>query len=73
MFDDIFASRQSELPKISGKSDLAKAIRYTPTRLPRLELYLSNGHLWIDHNVAVRGRRCLGIGRINWMFAGSEV
>ena len=72
VFDDLISWLQSELPKISGKSDLAKAIRYVLTRLPRLEVYLSNGHLEIDNNAAERGMRGLAIGRKNWLFAGSE-
>jgi hypothetical protein len=63
---------QSELPKISGKSDLAKAIRYALTRLPRLEAYLSNGNIEIDNNCAERAIRGLAVGRKNWLFAGSE-
>jgi hypothetical protein len=59
VFDDLITWLQSELPKISGKSDLAKAIRYALTRLPRLEIYLSNGHLEIDNNAAERGMRGL--------------
>ena len=72
VFDDLITWLQSELPKISGKSDLAKAIRYALTRMPRLEVYLSNGHLEIDNNAAERGMRGLAIGRKNWLFAGSE-
>nr|WP_147373320.1 IS66 family transposase [Henriciella mobilis] len=72
VFDDLISWLQSELPKISGKSDLAKAIRYALTRMPRLEVYLSNGHLEIDNNAAERGMRGLAIGRKNWLFAGSE-
>lgn len=72
VFEDLITWLQSELPKISGKSDLAKAIRYALSRLPRLEVYLSNGHLEIDNNAAERGMRGLAIGRKNWLFAGSE-
>jgi tetratricopeptide (TPR) repeat protein len=42
------------------------------TRLPRLEVYLSDGHLEIDNNAAERAIRGLAIGRKNWLFAGSE-
>jgi transposase len=72
VFDNLISWLQSELPKISGKSNLAKAIRYALTRLPRLEVYLSNGNIEIDNNAAERGMRGLAIGRKNWMFAGSE-
>lgn len=72
VFDDLIKWLQSELPKISGKSDLAKAIRYALTRLPRLEVYLSNGNIEIDNNTAERAIRGLAVGRKNWLFAGSE-
>ena len=72
VFEDLITWLQSELPKISGKSDLAKAIRYALSRLPRLEVYLSDGHLEIDNNAAERTMRGLAIGRKNWLFAGSE-
>jgi len=72
VFEDLVRWLQSELLKISGKSDLAKAVRYALGRLPHLEVYLSNGHLEIDNNAAERGMRGMAIGRKNWMFAGSE-
>ena len=72
VFEDLVRWLQSELQKISGKSDLAKAVRYALGRLPHLEVYLSNGHLEIDNNAAERGMRGMAIGRKNWMFAVSE-
>lgn len=72
VFDDLIAWLDQQLPKISGKSDLAKAIRYALSRLPRLAVYLSNGALEIDNNAAERAIRGLAIGRKNWLFAGSE-
>jgi len=72
VFDDLIIWLQSELPKISGKSDLAKAIRYALTRLPRMEVYLGNGQLEIDNNAAERAVRGLAVGRKNYLFMGSE-
>jgi transposase len=72
VFEDLARWLQSALLKISGKSDLAKAVRYAVGRLPHFEVYLSNGHLEIDNNAAERGMRVMAIGRRNWMFAGSE-
>lgn len=72
VFEDLVRWLQSELLKISGKSDLAKAVRYALGRLPHLEVYLSNGHLEIDNNAAERGMRGMAVGRKNWLFAGSE-
>ena len=72
VFDDLIIWLDQKLMRISGKSDLAKAIRYALSRLPRLAVYLSNGVLEIDNNAAERSIRGLAIGRKNWLFAGSE-
>lgn len=61
-----------QLPKISGKSELAKAIRYALTRLPRLRPYLDRGILEMDNNCAERSMRCVALGRKNYLFMGSE-
>ena len=68
------AQRPRETPDAGSAhlSDLAKAIRYALSRLPRLAVYLSNGVLEIDNNAAERSIRGLAIGRKNWLFAGSE-
>ncbi|MCI5040734.1 MAG: transposase, partial [Donghicola eburneus] len=47
---------KAQLPKISGKSPLAAAIRYALSRLPRLRPYLQHGILEIDNNVTVWSR-----------------
>ena len=72
VFDALSGWLQGQLAKVSAKSDLAGAIRYALTRLPRLEVYLSDGRLEIDNNAAERAIRGLAIGRKNWLFAGSE-
>lgn len=63
---------QAQLPKISGKTPLAGAIRYALTRLKRLRPYLDHGILEIDNNTAERSMRAIAVGRKNWLFAGSE-
>jgi hypothetical protein len=72
VFDALSGWLQGQQQKVSAKSDLAGAIRYALTRLPRLEVYLSDGRLEIDNNTAERAIRGLAIGRKNWLFAGSE-
>lgn len=72
VFDELTAWLRAQLQKLSAKSDLAKAIRYALTRLPKLEVYLSDGRLEIDNNAAERTIRGLSVGRKNWLFAGSE-
>ena len=62
----------AQLPKISGKSELAKAIRYALSRLPKLRPYLDHGFLEIDNNPAERSMRCVALGRKNYLFMGSE-
>ena len=62
----------AQLLKISGKSPLAKAIRYALGRMPKARPYLNNGHLEADNNTAERAVKPVAIGRKNWMFAGSQ-
>ena len=71
-FDDLEAWLHAQLPKISGKSPLAQAIRYALGRMPKARPYLENGQLELDNNTAERAVKPVAIGRKNWMFAGSE-
>ncbi len=72
IFDDLENWLHAQLPKISGKSPLAGAIRYALSRLPKARPYLENGHLELDNNTAERAMKPVAIGRKNWMLAGSE-
>lgn len=58
--------------RIPGKGDLAKAFRYGLSRWPSFTLFLENGCVAIDNNAAERGMRPIGVGRRNWLFAGSD-
>ncbi len=40
IFDDLEARLHAQLPKISGKSPLAEAIRYALGRIPKARSYL---------------------------------
>ena len=72
IFDDLEAWLHAQLPKLSGKSPLAQAIRYALGRMPKARQYLENGHLELDNNTAERAVKPVAIGRKNWMFAGAE-
>ena len=72
ILDDLESWLQSELPKLSGKTPLANAIRYALTRVKRLRDYLDHGFLELDNNTAERSMRGIAIGRKNYMFVGSE-
>ena len=58
--------------RVSGKSDLAGAIRYTLARWDALTLVLRDGRACIDNNAAERSMRPMTLGRKNWLFAGSD-
>ena len=57
---------------ISGKTPLAKAIRYALARMPKARPYLDNGFLELDNNTAERAVRPVTLGRKNCLFMGSE-
>jgi len=72
LFDDLEQWLEAQLPKISGKTPLASAIRYALSRLPKARPYLQNGQLELDNNTVERAMRPVALGRKNWLFAGSE-
>lgn len=71
IFDDLEAWLMQQLAKISGKTPLAKAIRYALTRLPKARPYLEYGFLELDNNTAERAVRPVTLGRKNYLFMGS--
>ena len=70
--NDLAAWLDAQLQKISGKSDLAKAIRYARWRWDALSVYLDDGRLEISNNAAENAIRPVALGRKNWLFAGSD-
>jgi transposase len=60
------------LARVSGRSDLAVAIRYALSRWEALTRYIADGRLEIDNNPVERAIRPLALGRKNWLFAGSD-
>ena len=65
-----WAKQQLEI--ISGKGDLAKAFRYILSRRAAFTLFLEDGRVAIDNNVAERAMKPIAVGRKNWLFAGSN-
>jgi transposase len=63
---------EGSLRRISGKSDLAAAIRYAMARWDALTLVLRDGRACLDNNAAERAMRPMTLGRKNWLFAGSD-
>ena len=58
--------------RISGRSDLAGAIRYTLSRWNALAVILRDGRACSDNSAAERGMRPIAVGRRNWTFAGFD-
>ena len=72
IFDDLEIWLKEQLDKISGKTPLAKAIRYALARMPKARAYLDNGFLELDNNTAERAVRPIAVGRKNYLFMGLE-
>jgi len=72
IFDDLEIWLAAQLNRISGKSELAKAIRYALGRMKKMRGYLENGFLELDNNCSERSIRCVALGRKNYLFVGSE-
>jgi transposase len=58
--------------RISGKSDLAEAIRYTLSRWKALTRYVTEGRLEMGNNAAERAMKPPVLGRKNYLFCGSD-
>ncbi|TKB63761.1 MAG: IS66 family transposase [Nitrospira sp.] len=72
LLDDLKAWLEATLPKLSGKSDLAAAMRYALNRWDALTRYAHDGRIEIDNNAAERSIRGIALGRKNYLFAGSD-
>jgi transposase len=67
----LFDLWERELARISGKSKLAEAIRYTRSHRAKLLLFLEDGRVEIDSNIVERAIRPRALTRKNSLFAGS--
>jgi transposase len=63
---------KNALSQISGKSTLAKAIRYALSRWTALTRYTTDGRLEMTNNAVERAIRPLAMTRKNYLFAGSD-
>lgn len=68
---ELFELWERELPRISGKSKLAEAIRYARSHRAVLGLFLDDGRVELDSNIVERTIRPQAITRKNSLFAGS--
>ncbi|PIL19080.1 hypothetical protein P775_16480, partial [Puniceibacterium antarcticum] len=68
----LFALWERTLPRISGKSKLAEALRYAMTRREIFERFLIDGRVELDSNIVERAIRPQTLTRKNSLFAGSD-
>jgi len=57
ILDGLEARLEAQLPRISGNSELAEAIRYALARLKKLRPYPDHGHLEADDSCAERAMK----------------
>jgi transposase len=72
LLEELFAWLSGMLGQVSAKSELARAIGYTLSRLGSLTRYRDDGRIEIDNNAAERALRGVSLGRKNFMFMGSD-
>jgi transposase len=72
LIDELGSWFDATLPKLSGRSELAGAIRYARARWPALTRYIDDGRLEISNNAVENAIRPLALGRKNYLFAGSD-
>lgn len=69
---ELFTLWQVTLPRVSGKSKLAEALRYAISRRDVFERFLTDGRVELDSNIVERAIRPQAIIRTNSLFAGSD-
>jgi transposase len=63
---------EAQQRRLSSKSGLAKALRYSLNRWDALTLYTKDGRIGIDNNPAERALRTIALTRKNFLFLGSQ-
>jgi transposase len=72
LLDAFFAWAGATVVKLSAKSTLAEAFRYTIKRRKALSRFVTDGRLEADNNIAENAMRGIALGRKNYLFCGSD-
>jgi transposase len=72
LLDAFFAWADAAVARMSAKSALAEAFRYTIKRREALSRFVTDGRLEADNNIAENAMRAIAVGRRNYLFAGSD-
>lgn len=73
LLEAFFAWAEATVPKLSAKSPLAEAFRYTIKRREALSRFLTHGRLEADNNIAENNIRAIALGRRNYLFGGADI
>ncbi|WFU46123.1 IS66 family transposase (plasmid) [Bradyrhizobium sp. CB82] len=72
LIEDFKPWLEARLLEVSKKSGLGKAIRYTLNHWEGLTRFINDGRIEIDSNTVERSIKPIGLGKKNYLFAGSE-
>jgi transposase len=72
LLDAFFTWADATVVKLSAKSALAEAFRYTIKRRKALSRFVTDGRLEDDNNIAENAMRAIAMGRKNYLFCGSD-
>jgi hypothetical protein len=72
LVEDIHAWLNGLLGQLSGRSTLARAIRYALTHWTGLTRFLDDGRFELDTNIVERAMRPVALGQKNALFAGAD-
>jgi hypothetical protein len=72
LIDAFFDWAEKTVTKLSAKSALAEAFRYTIKRRAALSRFVTDGRLEADNNIAENAMRAIALGRKNYLFAGAD-
>jgi transposase len=62
----------AERARVSGKSDIGKAMDYMLKRWDGFTRFLHDGRICLTNNSAERALRGIALGRKSWLFCGSD-
>lgn len=69
---ELEAWMRTERARVSGKSDIGKAMDYMLKRWDRFTRFLHDGRICLTNNAAERALRGIALGRRSWLFCGSD-
>jgi hypothetical protein len=72
LLEAFFDWAKATVARLSAKSALAEAFRYTIKRQEASTRFVTGGRLEVDNNIAENAMRKIALGRRNYLFAGSD-